>query len=175
VKALESELTTANHTAQIASRDDLIKQLQDQVSDWRTKYEELAKLYTSIRTEYFEFLGKSKAKDLDLANILSECDQARLDFDKQKCSHNDEINRLCRELSLANERANDSLKNQIDCTTVPICDQADVLEQVPTSPEGSLMPHIHSDNPILTRPNIFFPNISQPTEPQLSKRNLLST
>jgi huntingtin-interacting protein 1-related protein len=111
VKALESELTAANHTtAQIASRDDLIMQLQDQVLDWRTKYEELAKLYTSIRTEYFEFLGNSKAKDLDLANIISERDQARLDFDKQKCSHNDEINRLRRELSLANERANDSLK-----------------------------------------------------------------
>ena len=35
-----------NIGSQMASKDELIKQLQDQVTLWRNKYEALAKLYS---------------------------------------------------------------------------------------------------------------------------------
>ena len=62
VKALEGELqsVTANVNSQMMSKDDLIKQLQDQVTLWRNKYETLAKLYSQLRTEHLDMLAKFK-------------------------------------------------------------------------------------------------------------------
>ncbi len=62
VKALETELANIgqNFGAQMQGKDDLIKQLQDQVTLWRNKYEALAKLYSQLRTEHLEMLGKYK-------------------------------------------------------------------------------------------------------------------
>ncbi|KAJ7897065.1 ANTH domain-containing protein [Mycena olivaceomarginata] len=134
VRALEAELqgVNANVNSQLASKDDLIKQLQDQVTLWRNKYEALAKLYSQLRTEHLDMLSKFKAmqlkansaqeavdrmermerdlksKNLELADMLRERDRARFDIDRQKSSHKDEIDRLRRELNFANERAEDA-------------------------------------------------------------------
>jgi chromosome segregation ATPase len=131
---LEAELqgVNANVNSQLASKDDLIKQLQDQVTLWRNKYEALAKLYSQLRTEHLDMLSKFKAmqlkansaqeavdrmermerdlksKNLELADMLRERDRARFDIDRQKSSHKDEIDRLRRELNFANERAEDA-------------------------------------------------------------------
>jgi len=46
--------------SQMATKDELIKQLQDQVALWRNKYESLVKLYSQFRTDYFDMLSKHK-------------------------------------------------------------------------------------------------------------------
>ncbi|KAK7059202.1 sla2 Src-like adaptor 2 [Paramarasmius palmivorus] len=138
VKALEAELAGASThiNSQMASKDELIKQLQDQVTLWRNKYEALAKLYSQLRTEHLDMLSKFKqmqlkansaqeavdkmermerdlkAKNLELADMLRERDRARFDLDRQKSSHKEEIDRLRREINFANERADDAGRNK---------------------------------------------------------------
>ncbi|KAG1757137.1 ANTH domain-containing protein [Suillus lakei] len=138
VKALEGELggVTSNVHAQMASKDELIKQLQDQVTLWRNKYEALAKLYSQLRTEHLDMLSKFKqlqlkansaqeavdrmermerdlkAKNIELADMIRERDRARFDIDRQKSSHKDEIDRLRREINFANERAEDATRSK---------------------------------------------------------------
>jgi huntingtin-interacting protein 1-related protein len=120
----------------MASKDELIKQLQDQVTLWRNKYEALAKLYSQLRTEHLDMLSKSKqlqlkantaqesidrmermerdlkAKNLELADMIRERDRARFDVDRQKASHKDEIERLRREIDFARERADDATRSK---------------------------------------------------------------
>ncbi|KAH9486531.1 Endocytosis protein end4 [Psilocybe cubensis] len=138
VKALEAELSGVNAhiNTQLATKDELIKQLQDQVTLWRNKYEALAKLYSQLRTEHLDMLSKFKqmqlkansaqeavdrmermerdlkAKNLELADMLRERDRARFDIDRQKSTHKEEIDRLRRELAFANERAEDSSRSK---------------------------------------------------------------
>ncbi|TFK56684.1 cytoskeleton assembly control protein [Heliocybe sulcata] len=138
VKALEGELQGVQmHIGQqLQSKDDLIKQLQDQVTLWRNKYEALAKLYSQLRTEHLDMLQKYKqmqlkansaqeaidrmermerdikAKNLELADMIRERDRARFDLDRQKGSHKDEMDRLRRELNFANERAEDASRSK---------------------------------------------------------------
>ena len=120
----------------MAAKDDLIKQLQDQVTLWRNKYESLAKLYSQLRTEHLDMLSKFKqmqlkansaqeavdrmerierdlkAKNLELADMLRERDRARFDLDRQKSSQKEEVDRIRRELNFANERAEDALRSR---------------------------------------------------------------
>lgn len=120
----------------MSSKDILIKQLQDQVTLWRNKYEALAKLYSQLRTEHLDMLTKFKqmqlkansaqevvdrmermerdlkSKNLELADMLRERDRARFDIDRQKSSHKEEIDRIRRELSFANERAEDASRSK---------------------------------------------------------------
>jgi huntingtin-interacting protein 1-related protein len=138
VKILEGELAGVNtHVAsQMASKDELIKQLQDQVTLWQKKYEALAKLYSQLRTEHLDLLSKVKqmqlkansaqeavdrmermerdlkAKNLELADMIRERDRARFDVDRQKSSHKDEIDRLRRELDYAKEREEDAVRSK---------------------------------------------------------------
>lgn len=138
MKALEAELggVTNNVNMQLAAKDELIKQLQDQVTLWRNKYEALAKLYSQLRAEHLDMLSKFKsmqlkansaqeavdrmermerdlkAKNLELADMLRERDRARFDIDRQKSSHKEEIDRLRRELNFANERAEDASRSK---------------------------------------------------------------
>jgi len=110
VKALEIELSNIgqNVQAQLNSKDDLLRQLQDQVTLWRNKYEALAKLYSQLRTEHLDMLAKYKqmqikagsaqeavdkmermerdvkAKNLELADMIRERDRARFDLDRIK-------------------------------------------------------------------------------------------
>ncbi|KAG7452360.1 cytoskeleton assembly control protein [Guyanagaster necrorhizus] len=138
VKALEAELNgvTSHINSQMASKDDLIKQLQDQVTLWRNKYEALAKLYSQLRTEHLDMLSKFKqlqlkansaqeavdrmermerdlkAKNLELADMLRERDRARFELDRAKSSTKEDMDRLRRELNFANERAEDASRSK---------------------------------------------------------------
>ena len=120
----------------MAAKDELIKQLQDQVTLWRNKYEALAKLYSQLRTEHLDMLQKFKqmqlkansaqeavdrmermerdikAKNLELADMIRERDRARFDLDRQKSSHKDELDRLKREINFAHERAEDATRSK---------------------------------------------------------------
>ncbi|KAL1840341.1 hypothetical protein VTJ49DRAFT_555 [Mycothermus thermophilus] len=131
VKALESELQQIqnNYGQQIASKDDQIRALQEQVNTWRTKYEALAKLYSQLRTEHLDLLQKFKAvqlkaasaqeaierreklereiktKNLELADMIRERDRALHEKDRLQGGHKDEIEKLKRELRMALDRA----------------------------------------------------------------------
>lgn len=131
VKALEGELMQIQSGVgqQLQSRDDQIKALQEQVNTWRTKYESLAKLYSQLRQEHLDLLTKFKAvqlkaasaqeaidrreklereiktKNLELANMIRERDRAMHDKDRASGSSKDDLEKLQRELRLANDRA----------------------------------------------------------------------
>ncbi|KAH3684022.1 hypothetical protein WICPIJ_004994 [Wickerhamomyces pijperi] len=120
VQALENELETTAQTAsqQIASKDELITNLQEQVSLWRSKYESLAKLYSQLRQEHLNILNKFKklqqkaasaqeaidrreklekdlkSKNVELAGLIRERDRARLDLEKTKGGKESEIDKL---------------------------------------------------------------------------------
>jgi hypothetical protein len=138
VKALEMELSSIgqNVNAQLASKDEMLHQLQDQVTLWRNKYEALAKLYSQLRTEHLDLLAKYKqmqikagsaqeaidkmermerdvkAKNLELADMIRERDRARFDLDRIKASQKEEFERLKRDLMFANERAEDATRSK---------------------------------------------------------------
>jgi huntingtin-interacting protein 1-related protein len=131
VKALEGELNQLQSSVghQLQSRDDQIKALQEQVNTWRSKYEALAKLYSQLRQEHLDLLQKFKAvqlkaasaqeaidrreklereiktKNLELANMIRERDRAMHDKDRASGSSKDEVEKLQRELRMANDRA----------------------------------------------------------------------
>jgi hypothetical protein len=131
VKALEGELAQiqGNFGQQIASKDDQIKALQEQVNTWRTKYEALAKLYSQLRHEHLDLLQKFKSvqlkaasaqeaidrreklereiktKNLELADMIRERDRALHDKDRLQGSNKDEVEKLKRELRMALDRA----------------------------------------------------------------------
>ncbi|KAM3545457.1 hypothetical protein ARSEF1564_001619 [Beauveria bassiana] len=131
VKALEGELAQLqnNYGQQITSKDEQIRALQEQVNTWRTKYEALAKLYSQLRTEHLDLLQKFKGvqlkaasaqeaidrreklereiktKNLELADMIRERDRAMHDKDRASGSNKDELEKLKRELRMANDRA----------------------------------------------------------------------
>src|SRR6266511_5457625 len=92
VKALEAELNgvTTNINSQLAAKDELIKQLQDQVTLWRNKYEALAKLYSQLRTEHLDMLSKFKQVQLK-ANSAQEADDRMKRMERDLKSKNLEL------------------------------------------------------------------------------------
>ncbi|ODV95200.1 hypothetical protein PACTADRAFT_2905 [Pachysolen tannophilus NRRL Y-2460] len=134
VKALENEInnTTQSAQQQLASKDELISNLQEQLNVWKNKYESLAKLYSQLRQEHLNLLAKFKkvqqkaasaqesidkreklekdlkAKNIELADLIRERDRARLDLDRLKGGKNNEIERLEAELR--------QLKDKLDTT-----------------------------------------------------------
>nr|AYN77766.1 cytoskeleton assembly control protein [Berkeleyomyces basicola] len=137
VKALESELSSlqGNYGQQIASKDDQVRALQEQVNTWRSKYEALAKLYSQLRHEHLDLLTKFKAvqlkaasaqeanekreklereiktKNLELADMIRERDKALHEKDRASGTGKDEVEKLRRELRLALDKA-DNLERQ---------------------------------------------------------------
>ena len=131
VKALEGELMSLqnNFGQQMASKDDQIKALQEQVNTWRTKYEALAKLYSQLRHEHLDLLQKFKVvqlkaasaqeaidrkeklereiktKNLELADMIRERDRALHEKDRLTGANKDEVEKLKRELRMAMDRA----------------------------------------------------------------------
>ncbi|TPX14870.1 uncharacterized protein E0L32_004979 [Thyridium curvatum] len=131
VKALEAELAQlqAGFGQQVASKDDQIRALQEQVNTWRSKYENLAKLYSQLRHEHLDLLQKFKGvqlkaasaqeavdrrdklereiktKNLELADMIRERDRALHDRDRLTGSNKDEVDKLRRELRAALDRA----------------------------------------------------------------------
>ncbi|PKI86009.1 sla2 Src-like adaptor 2 [Malassezia vespertilionis] len=136
VRTLETELAASgqNMHAQLATKDEMIQQLQEQVQQWRQKYEALAKLYTQLRKEHLDLLAKYKqaqlkagsaqeainrmermerdvkAKNLELSDMIRERDRARLDLDRMHGGEREIVERLKRELSFAEERAQDAVQ-----------------------------------------------------------------
>ena len=110
VQALEAELSTTTQTAQqqLASKEEQLNYLQEQVDYWKSKYESLAKLYSQLRTEHLNLLAKSKkieqkaasaqeaidkreklerdmkAKNIELADLIKERDRAKLELERLK-------------------------------------------------------------------------------------------
>ncbi|KAI1181723.1 ANTH domain-containing protein [Nemania serpens] len=131
VKSLEGELAQLqnNFGQQLNSKDDQVRALQEQVNTWRTKYEALAKLYSQLRHEHLDLLQKFKSvqlkaasaqeaiekreklereiktKNLELADMIRERDRALHDRDRLTGSNKDEVEKLKRELRMANDRA----------------------------------------------------------------------
>ncbi|GAA5929914.1 hypothetical protein JCM10213_002820 [Rhodosporidiobolus nylandii] len=138
VKALEGELGNVSATIgqQMSSKDAMIDQLQQQANLWRSKYEALAKLYSQLRNEHLEMLGKYKqmqlkaasaqeaidrmermerdvkAKNLELADMIRERDRARFELDRLKGSQKEEVERLKRDLRFAEERFEDASRSK---------------------------------------------------------------
>ncbi|KAI0020657.1 ANTH-domain-containing protein [Xylariomycetidae sp. FL0641] len=130
VKGLEGELAQIQGSfgQQITSKDDQIRALQEQVNTWRTKYESLAKLYSQLRTEHLDLLQKFKSvqlkaasaqeaiekreklereiktKNLELADMIRERDRALHDRDRLTGNNKEELEKLKRELRMANDR-----------------------------------------------------------------------
>lgn len=131
VKALEGELSQIQGSfgQQVSSKDDQIRALQEQVNTWRTKYENLAKLYSQLRHEHLDLLQKFKGvqlkaasaqeaidrreklereiktKNLELADMIRERDRALHDKDRVSGSNKDEVEKLRRELRMALDKA----------------------------------------------------------------------
>lgn len=106
-----------NVGAQLTAKDELIRQLQQQIEAWKNKYDALAKLYSQLRGEHLDLLNKSKgfqlkansaqeaidrmermerdvkSKNLELADMIRERDRARFDVDRLKsvCSRLSEV------------------------------------------------------------------------------------
>jgi hypothetical protein len=131
LKLLETEMAQLqdNYQQLSNSKDDQIRSLQEQINNWRKKYESLAKLYQQLRNEHLELLQKFKGvqtkaasaqeaidqreklqrelkqKNLDLANMLRERDRALLDKDRVTGGHKEELDKLNRELRFARDQA----------------------------------------------------------------------
>ncbi|RUS34823.1 ANTH domain-containing protein [Jimgerdemannia flammicorona] len=108
VKALQNEMNQLNFNSQQrdASKDELIKSLQDQITMWKNKYEALAKLYSQLRQEHLDLLNKFKqlqlkansaqeavekldrmqadmrAKNMELADMIRERDRAKNELER---------------------------------------------------------------------------------------------
>lgn len=103
----------------------------DQINIWRSKYEALAKLYSQLRQEHLDLLGKFKTvqlkansaqeamdkfekmqkeikdKNLQMADMVRERDRAKNELLRWQNTQNDEIARLKRDLDMANGRVED--------------------------------------------------------------------
>lgn len=138
VKVLEQDVLNANQAAaqQIASKDELIRSLQEQINLWKNKYESLAKLYSQLRQEHLNLLNRfkklqqkaasaqeaidkrerlerdMKAKNIELADLIRERDRARLDLDKLRGSKDNQIEKLELEIRVLSDKLDNSEKNQ---------------------------------------------------------------
>ena len=103
----------------------------EQINIWKSKYEALAKLYSQLRQEHLDLLGKYKTmqlkansaqeavdkmekmqkeikdKTLQMADMVRERDRAKNELLRWQNTQNDEIARLKRDLEMANGRVED--------------------------------------------------------------------
>lgn len=138
IQALETEIANLNHNAQQqqSSKDDLIRTLQEQVNLWKSKYEALAKLYSQLRHEHLELLGKfkqmqlkaksaqeaiekreklereMKSKNLELADMIRERDRALYDLDRVKGGQKEEVEKLKREIKMLEEKSDNNERSK---------------------------------------------------------------
>ncbi|GJJ69326.1 hypothetical protein EMPS_01672 [Entomortierella parvispora] len=133
VKGLEQEMQLINLNAQqqLNSKDEMIRNIQEQINVWKSKYEALAKLYSQLRQEHLDLLTKFKSvqlkansaqeavdkmekmqkeikdKNLQMADMVRERDRAKNELLRWQNTQNDEIARLKRDLEMANGRVED--------------------------------------------------------------------
>ncbi|KAI9138546.1 ANTH domain-containing protein [Paraphysoderma sedebokerense] len=124
VKSLEGQLNQLqlNNRSQDEARDDMIRQLQEELALWKQKYEALAKLYAQLRKEHLDLLTKFKdvnqkaqmaiasqseidklnntlkAKNLEMADLIRERDRFRDELGRIKDSNDEALYRLRREI-----------------------------------------------------------------------------
>ncbi|CAG8534007.1 17052_t:CDS:10 [Acaulospora colombiana] len=138
VKSLENEMNQLNLNSQqqINSKDEIIKNLQDQILMWKNKYEALAKLYSQLRQEHLDLINKFKAaqlkansaqeaidkmekmerdmraKNLELADMIRERDRSRHELDRLRSSQREDLERAKRDLAEANSRVEDLMRSK---------------------------------------------------------------
>ncbi|KAI8921078.1 ANTH domain-containing protein [Powellomyces hirtus] len=86
VRALEQQLSqmSVGTRDMDSAKDELIRRLQDELAQWKQKYEALAKLYAQLRKEHLDLL--TKFKDVrDGANRQTE--QARKEVEKARADY----------------------------------------------------------------------------------------
>ncbi|KAJ3116384.1 sla2 Src-like adaptor 2 [Phlyctochytrium bullatum] len=123
VRMLEQQLSQVSLSAR---DDDQLRKLQDELAQWKQKYEALAKLYAQLRKEHLDLLNKYKEikdnsgkmaddvrKDLDQAksdviakqemidDLRRRADVAATDLQKAKIAHTAEVDELRRRLEIA--------------------------------------------------------------------------
>lgn len=155
VKSLENELMSLNSMAsqQLASKDELIQNLEQQIANWSKKYESLAKLYSQLRQEHLSLLAKFKkiqqkissaqesvarkeklekdlkAKNIELADLIRERDKARIEVDRVKGAKDQEIEKLQTELRNLNSELSESGRLQsLNLTSVISRHQDEIRE-----------------------------------------------
>ncbi|KAG0222313.1 sla2 Src-like adaptor 2 [Actinomortierella wolfii] len=133
IQGLEAEMAMLNLNAQqqLASKDEMMRSIQEQINMWKSKYEALAKLYSQLRQEHLDLLGKFKSaqlkansaqeaidkmekmqkeikdKNLEMADMIRERDRAKNELLRWQNTQSDEIARLKRDLEMANGRVED--------------------------------------------------------------------
>lgn len=138
LKSLEGELVSvqSNYGQQLSSKDDQIRALQEQISVLRDKYDKLALLYQRLRTEHLDLIQKFntvklkaasaqeaidkreklerevKTKNLELANMIRERDRALHEKDRISGGNREELEKLKRELRMANDRADNAERSK---------------------------------------------------------------
>ncbi|KAJ3333100.1 sla2 Src-like adaptor 2 [Blyttiomyces sp. JEL0837] len=143
VRSLEQQLATLN----LNSNEGLIKSLQDELAQWKQKYEALAKLYAQLRKEHLDLLNKFKeikdgsgkqadevrkelekvreelkAKSLQMTDLMVERDRLKNEADRIRLNSEEELARLKRDLqdtknSLARQQTIDDLRRRVDQLT----------------------------------------------------------
>ncbi|ORX86018.1 hypothetical protein K493DRAFT_319868 [Basidiobolus meristosporus CBS 931.73] len=140
VKALESELSNLNFAQQQrdGNKEALLKALREELAMWKSKYEQLAKLYSQLRQEHLALLGKYKqanvkagsvaeimskleglqaelkAKNSELAEKIRDRDRARADLEKFKYGQREGLSKTRRELSYAKSELERLEKSQVE-------------------------------------------------------------
>ncbi|KAJ3042635.1 sla2 Src-like adaptor 2 [Rhizophlyctis rosea] len=132
VRQLENQLSqlSVGNRDMDAAKDDLIRRLQEELAQWKQKYEALAKLYAQLRKEHLDLLnrfkdvkdsanriteqarnemekirGEMRAKSNEVTELLIERDRLKGEVDRVRLQYEDELTRLRREA----QEAKDSL------------------------------------------------------------------
>ncbi|KND01386.1 uncharacterized protein SPPG_03197 [Spizellomyces punctatus DAOM BR117] len=108
IRGLEQQLSqlSLGNRDMDAAKDDLLRRLQEELAQWKQKYEALAKLYAQLRKEHLDLLNKFKDVR-DSANRQSE--QARKEVEKAKSDMKEKSNEVT-ELLIERDR----LKGEVD-------------------------------------------------------------
>ncbi|KAJ2493892.1 sla2 Src-like adaptor 2 [Coemansia sp. RSA 2050] len=138
VAALEEQIHQLQQLQmqQDAGKDELIRQLQAQIEQWKQKYEALAKLYAQLRQKHLELLpkymqlelkansaaevmqkmdkmqGEMRRKNLELADMMRERDKAQADLQRLENGQQEELERLRRALDDSEDKVRDLHRNK---------------------------------------------------------------
>ncbi|KAJ2385551.1 sla2 Src-like adaptor 2, partial [Coemansia sp. RSA 2559] len=138
VAALEEQIRQLQQfqQQQDANKDELIRQLQAQIEQWKQKYDALAKLYAQLRQEHLDLLtkfkdvslkansaaevmakmdrleGEMRRKNLELADMMRERDKALADLQRLENRQQDEVDRLRGELDDSENRVRELVRNK---------------------------------------------------------------
>ncbi|RKP00720.1 hypothetical protein CXG81DRAFT_739, partial [Caulochytrium protostelioides] len=159
IRALEQELETfaSANKSRDDIKEDMIRKLQDEVQQWKTKYEALAKLYTQLRKEHLDLLGKFKvlkdagarqtdgvraevarlneelrSKAKEMTEIMLERDRLRADIDRARLEGDGEIRRLRDQLASVQrdlDQAQLESRREVDRLLAKSAAEREALEQ----------------------------------------------